>query len=389
MQIAPRRVHIGLIMLAFFGALQIAGDKDAKETKKPPAIDLPAADGGANAKWLSKMDDEDRKSLAEKLGKPIAPASPKVEWFGGAAPTSFTNCVTVIQSALDKSTGLNASEKLKKDLPPDVKFVVIMSTADAEKTKKQLEKKAPLLIALDPEGIWSALLGLPTKPANLVVDKRGNIRFAGLTPSGMKHACAFLLTEKIAPSDAGASAGGSATGTGASGAVTSGWIPKSNTPFPTFTNNVSTASDQRGNQLIPFFVQEWITKQPQMDNKLLVIDFWATWCPPCRASIPHMNQTAAKFAADVVCVGISNEIKSAFDTGMAKNKLDVASFTYSLALDPSNKLSSFFKVKAIPSCAVISSDGIVRWQGQPTELDDAILTKLVTAQKVLNASVKK
>ena len=378
MQIAPPRVKIGLIMLALFGALQIAGDKDAKETKKPPAIDLPAADGGANSKWLSKMDDEDRKSLAEKLGKPIAPASSKVEWIGGAAPTSFTNCVTVIQSALDKSTGLNASEKLKKDLPTDVKFMVIMASADAEKTKTQFEKKAPFLIAVDPEGIWSALLGLPTKPTNLVVDKRGNIRFAGLTPSGMKRACAFLLTEKIAPSDAGPSAGGSAAGTAAAAPVT----------FPTFSNPVDAAKDRRGQRMIALAPQEWITTQPAVDKKLLVIDFWATWCGPCVASIPHMNEISKKFAENVVCIGISDETKSAFDTGLGKAKLKIGSFNYSLALDPEHKLKDFFEVKGIPSCAVVSSDGIVRWQGHPMTLDDATMMQLVAAQKALSSAAK-
>ena len=378
MHIAPPRVKIGLIMLALFGALQIAGDKDTKETKKPPAIDLPAADGGANAKWLSKMDDEDRKSLAEKLGKPIAPASSKVEWIGGDAPTSFTNCVTVIQSALDKSTGLNASEKLKKDLPPDVKFVVIMSTADAEKTKKQLEKRAPLLIALDPEGAWSALLGLPKKPTNIVVDKGGNIRFAGLTPSGMKRACAFLLTEKIAPSDAGASVGGSAAGTAAAAPTT----------FPTFSNPVDAAKDRRGQRMIALAPQEWITTQPAVDKKLLVIDFWATWCGPCVASIPHMNEISKKFAENVVCIGISDETKSAFDTGLGKAKLKIGSFNYSLALDPEHKLKDFFEVKGIPSCAVVSSDGIVRWQGHPMTLDDATMMQLVAAQKALSGTAK-
>ena len=388
MHIAPYRLKIGLILLALLGALQLAGDTDTKQAKKPPAIDLPADDGSANTKWLEKLDDADREALTEKIGKPVTVAPTTVEWLGGSAPTAFTNGVTVIQSAQDKPLGTAAAEKLKKMLPADVKFIAVMIPTDAEKLKKKYEKKAPFLIALDPDGSWSTLLGLPKKPANIVVDQSGNIRFAGLTADGAKRACAFLLAEKSG--GAGAATGGTgAPATGAKGAASSNWGPKSNTPFPTFTNAVTTASDQRGNQLIPFFVQEWITKQPKMDKKLLVIDFWATWCPPCRASIPHMNETASKFAADVVCVGISDENKSAFDDGMAKYKLDVASFTYSLALDPSNKLSSFFKVKGIPNCAVVSSDGIVRWQGQPTELDDATLTQLVTAQKALNLAAKK
>ena len=375
-------------MLALLGALQIAGDKDTKDIKKPLPIDMPADDGSANTKWLEKLDDADREALTEKIGKPVSVAPASVEWLGGAAQTVFTTGVTVIQSAQDKPFGMAAAEKLKKMLPADVKFVAVIIPTDAEKLKKKYEKKRAFLIALDPEGSWSTLLGLPKKPANIVVDQSGNIRLAGLTADGAKRACAFLLTEKSG--GAGAATGGTgAPATGAKGAASSNWGPKSNTPFPTFTNAVSTASDQRGNQLISFYVQEWITKQPKMDKKLLVIDFWATWCGPCRASIPHMNETATTFAADVVCVGISDESKSAFDAGMIKNKLEVSSFTYSLALDPSNKLSSFFKVKGIPSCAVVSSDGIVRWQGQPTELDDATLTQLVAAQKAMNAPAKK
>ena len=383
MSIARRHAHLGLILMALVGAMQIAAEQQSADPKKPLPIDLPAEDGGANAKWLEKIAPADREALDEILGKPVVVAPASVEWLGGVAQTAFTNGVTVIQSAQDKPLGLSAAEKLKKMLPANVKLIAVIVPTDAEKIKNKFEKKAPCLIALDPEGSWSELLGLPNKPTNLVVDQSGNIRFAGLTADGAKRACAFLLAQK---SD---TAGAGGAGAGGAGPGSSGWEGKSKTLFPNFTNAVTTASDQRGKQLIPFFVQEWITKQPKMTKKLLVIDFWATWCPPCRASIPHMNELASKFAADAVCVGISDEKKSAFDAGMLKNKLEVGSFKYSLALDPTNTLSSFFKVRGIPSCAVVSSDGIVRWQGQPMELDDSIMTQLVEAQKSLNTSAKK
>ena len=52
-----------------------------------------------------------------------------------------------------------------------------------------------------------------------------------------------------------------------------------------------------------------------MKNKTVVIDFWATWCGPCRAAIPHMNELRSQtFAEDLVCVGVSNESADAFKT---------------------------------------------------------------------------
>ena len=68
MNMPPNRLQIGLILLALLGALQMAGDTDTKQAKKPPAIDLPADDGSANAKWLDKLDDADREALNEKIG---------------------------------------------------------------------------------------------------------------------------------------------------------------------------------------------------------------------------------------------------------------------------------------------------------------------------------
>ena len=381
MHTAPKRVHIGLIMLALCGALQMAGDQDQKseQTPTPPLLSLPADDGSANILWLDKIDAAERTVLNSKVNEFIVAPPKTVQWFGGAAPTNFKKCVTVIQSASDKSNGINAALKIKKNLPKDVKFVVVYLPQNIEKSKKQFENKPPCQIALDPDGAWTALLGLPKKPTNMVVDKNGIVRFVGLNAEGLKYASEFLLaepaeeTEPVTAPVVGKPVATSATAT----------------TFPTFTNALSSCKDQRGKKMPPFTVQTWLTKQPKMDKKLLVIDFWATWCGPCRASIPHMNDMAKKFSADVVCVGISDESKSALDAGMTKTNLKLSSFNYSLAIDPNHTLYSFFEVKGIPSCAIISSDGIVRWQGHPMSLDDATMTQLVAAQKALNASAKK
>ena len=70
-----------------------------------------------------------------------------------------------------------------------------------------------------------------------------------------------------------------------------------------------------------------------MKNKTIVIDFWATWCGPCRAAIPHMNELQQTFAEDLVCVGVSNESADAFKQGMSSRQLNKPNtFAYALRL---------------------------------------------------------
>ena len=42
------------------------------------------------------------------------------------------------------------------------------------------------------------------------------------------------------------------------------------------------------------------------NHQPMVIEFWATWCPPCRQTIPHLTQLAHKFT-DIVFIGVTNE----------------------------------------------------------------------------------
>jgi thiol-disulfide isomerase/thioredoxin len=149
---------------------------------------------------------------------------------------------------------------------------------------------------------------------------------------------------------------------------------------------VSGAADLRGERAPDFFVQKWITDQPDAQDKPVVIDFWATWCPPCIASIPHMNELATKFGERAVFVGISDEKEDKFEEGLKKKKLKVEGFKYSLAIDPTSKMAAAVKIRGIPHVMVVSSDWVVRWQGHPQSLNAMVLERIFKADEALRAS---
>jgi peroxiredoxin len=97
-------------------------------------------------------------------------------------------------------------------------------------------------------------------------------------------------------------------------------------------------------------------KQP---GKVVVMDIWATWCPPCRAEIPYVIRLSKKYAGkDVVIVGVSVDQRKGDVSGFAKDK----GVNYTIALDPGGQtLGGPYQLRGIPATYIIDKKGVIRY----------------------------
>jgi len=114
------------------------------------------------------------------------------------------------------------------------------------------------------------------------------------------------------------------------------------------------------NQKAPeLVVEKWLGPEPDRKGKFVLVDFWATWCGPCRKAIPELNSLHKKFGDKLVVIGISDEPESKVQA-MKEPKIE-----YFRAIDTQARTKKEVKVEGIPHVMIIDPQGIVRWEGFP------------------------
>ena len=167
-------------------------------------------------------------------------------------------------------------------------------------------------------------------------------------------------------------------------------------------------------------VAKWAKGTPFTNFKpgqVYVVEFWATWCGPCKVSIPHISELAAKYGKKVNFVGVSiweTEPGKSDTTYMAKVEQFVKDMgekmAYNVAIDgPEGTMAETWMKAAgengIPSAFVIDQKGKVAWIGHPMEKMDKVIdevlagtwnptayadnrAKMAAAQEAMNKAMK-
>jgi len=88
----------------------------------------------------------------------------------------------------------------------------------------------------------------------------------------------------------------------------------------------------------------------------VVLNFWATWCPPCRVEMPHFDAANALFAGDVAILGVNQAESPATIAGYAADH----GLSYRLLVDEDMKVNHLYGVLNLPTTVFIDRNGIVR-----------------------------
>lgn len=143
-----------------------------------------------------------------------------------------------------------------------------------------------------------------------------------------------------------------------------------------------TQAQELGSPAPALSIDQWIKGGPVNvgpGDKVYVVEFWATWCPPCRKSIPHLTELQKKFKdKGVVVVGVSRE---GADEVRPFVEGKGAEMDYAVATDKDGETSAkymdAFKQEGIPAAFVVDKQGKIVWVGHPMDGLDFVVEEVV------------
>jgi len=155
-----------------------------------------------------------------------------------------------------------------------------------------------------------------------------------------------------------------------------------------FTSNAFALADKNGPQLgdtppaltlaktiqgLPAADLSW----DKLKGKVVVLEFWATWCGPCVASIPHQNELVERFKdKPVVFISVTSENEE-----VVRHFLKLHPIKAAVGLDDYEVLNKAFHVKGIPHAVIVDSAGHIAAIAHPADIKPENLEEVLAGKK--------
>lgn len=161
---------------------------------------------------------------------------------------------------------------------------------------------------------------------------------------------------------------------------------------PRFVEDDAEESSLEGKKALDFTLQTLDGKTvtlSKLKGKVVLIDFWASWCSPCRKSMPHLEATWQKYKdKGLVIVGINVDKEQDKAIGFLSKlaagnaTLPGTKLSYPMGLDSRGKVMGQYEVMQMPTAFVIGKDGVVKkrivgFSDAIAAETDALLTSLL------------
>ena len=138
---------------------------------------------------------------------------------------------------------------------------------------------------------------------------------------------------------------------------------------------------QVGTKAPAITVTDWVRNKPadtKLEDKFIVLEFWATWCGPCIAAVPHMNEIQNQVSQDdLYYLSITDE-----PVAKINRVLEKIDFQSMVVTDESKQTHIHFGdgkrgLEIYPMTVLIDKQGIIKWIGEPKQLSVEIMNDFV------------
>jgi thiol-disulfide isomerase/thioredoxin len=133
------------------------------------------------------------------------------------------------------------------------------------------------------------------------------------------------------------------------------------------------ASKDNVGKSLPQMELDYLGTAPTLKDRPLIVEFWATWCGPCRTTIPHLNELYQKFhPKGLEAVGITDE-----DVASVKAFQKDVTMDYPVGIDKDDKIGPVLGIVSLPHALLVDKTGKIVWEGHPAKIEESQLEELV------------